>query len=131
MNSLSKSLAISSSGMNAERFRMDVISGNIANANSMKQKGGADPYRRREVVLKGGPEGVEVVAVVEDTSDFRRIKDPENPNADAQGFVTYSNVEPVLEMVNMMSASRSYEANIAAFNSTKTMMKAALQIGKV
>lgn len=117
--------------MNAERFRMDVISGNIANANSMKQKGGADPYRRREVVLKGGPEGVEVVAVVEDTSDFRRIKDPENPNADAQGFVTYSNVEPVLEMVNMMSASRSYEANIAAFNSTKTMMKAALQIGKV
>lgn len=129
--SLTRSLGIASSGMHAERFRMDVISSNIANANSMKLKGGPDPYRRRDVVLRGGVDGVEIVAVTEDPRDFRRIKDPSNPNADADGFVMYSNVEPVMEMVSMMSASRAYEANIAAFNSTKSMLRSALQIGKV
>lgn len=117
--------------MHAERFRMDVISGNIANANSMKLKGGPDPYRRREVTLTAGPEGVRITGVVEDKRDFKLVKDPGNPNADDNGYVTYSNVEPIYEMVNMMSASRAYEANIAAFNSTKSMLRAALQIGKV
>lgn len=131
MAGLGDSLRISSSGMHAERFRMDVISGNIANANSIKLKGGPDPYRRRDVVLKAGENGVEISQVVEDQSDFKKIKDPGNPNADEQGFVTGSNVEPIYEMVNMLSASRAYEANIAAFNSTKSMMRAALQIGKV
>lgn len=131
MNTLSNAFRISSSGLTAERFRMDTISANIANANSMQIKGGPEPYRRRDVILKGGPDGVEIQAVTQDQGAFRRVYDPGNPNQDKDGFVTYSNVEPLFEMVNMMSASRAYEANIAAFNSTKTMIRSALQIGKV
>src|SRR4051794_16959182 len=112
---LNTALKISSSGLAAERFRMDVISANIANANSMRVNG-KDPYRRRDVVLTGSPDGVEITKVVEDMSDFRKVVDPNNPYAE-NGVVTYSNVEPISEMVNMMSASRAYEANIAAFNS--------------
>lgn len=131
MNTLNGSIRIAASGLSAERTRLDVISSNIANANSMKLKGGGDPYRRREVVLGNGPDGVEVKAVIEDMRPFREVSDPGNPNANEEGKVLYSNVDPIVEMVNMMSASRAYEANIAAFNSTKTMIRSALQIGKV
>ena len=131
MNTLNGSIRISASGLSAERTRLDVISSNIANANSQKIKGGADPYRRREVVLSNGPDGVEVTAVLEDPRPFREVSDPGNPNADANGKVLFSNVDPIYEMVNMMGASRAYEANIAAFNSTKSMIRSALQIGKV
>lgn len=131
MPGLGNSLRIASSGMAAERFRMDVISSNIANANSMKMKGGADPYRRRDVVLETVGEGVKVAKVTEDMRPFKLVKDPGNPNANADGNVVYSNVEPVFEMVNMLSASRAYEANVAAFNSTKSMLRSALNIGKV
>lgn len=130
MNSLTGAMRISSSGLAAERFRMDVISSNIANANSTGVRG-QDPYRRREVVLQGGEDGVRIVAVTQDNSPFRIEHDPSHPNADADGNVRYSNVEPVLEMVNMLSASRAYEANIAAFNSAKGMIQSALTIGKV
>ena len=109
---------------------MDVISANIANANSMRVNG-KDPYRRRDVVLAGNEDGVHVTGVQEDRRDFRKVSEPGNPNADSQGFVYYSNVEPLTEMVNMMGASRAYEANIAAFNSTKGMIRSALQIGKL
>lgn len=129
-NTLAHAMRASSSGLTAERVRMDVISTNIANANSMKI-GGADPYRRRDVSLTGGPEGVKVSRIVEDRSAFRIVSDPGNPNADASGNVTYSNVDPLIEMVNMIGASRAYEANVAAFNSTKGMIRAALSIGKV
>jgi flagellar basal-body rod protein FlgC len=122
-------MQVSSSGLAAERFRMDVISSNIANANTMRVNG-QDPYRRRDVALTGGPDGVQVTGVVEDQAPFRTVSDPNNPNADKNGMVTYSNVEPVMEMVNMISASRAYEANIAAFNSTKGMVKDALNIGR-
>lgn len=130
MNTLNGSIRISASGLSAERLRLDVISSNIANANSMKI-GRQDPYRRREVLLGNGPDGVEVKGVIEDPKPFREVSDPGNPYADAKGKVYYSNVEPLYEMVNMMSASRAYEANIAAFNSTKSMIRSALQIGKV
>lgn len=130
MNTLNGSIRLSASGLSAERLRLDIISSNIANANSMKI-GSQDPYRRREVVLGNGPDGVEVVGVIEDPKPFREVSDPGNPYADANGKVYYSNVEPIYEMVNMMSASRAYEANIAAFNSTKSMIRSALQIGKV
>lgn len=120
----------SSSGLTAERFRMDVISSNIANASSMKI-GGKDPYRRRDVSLMGDENGVRIVGIVEDNKPFRIVSDPGNPNADAKGLVTYTNVEPIAEMVNMIGASRAYEANIAAFNSAKGMIKSALQIGKI
>jgi flagellar basal-body rod protein FlgC len=130
MNTLSGAMRMSASGLSAERFRMDVISSNIANANSTGVNG-RDPYRRREVVLQGANEGVRIVAVTPDRSPFRVEHDPSHPNADAQGNVRYSNVEPITEMVNMLAASRAYEANIAAFNSAKGMIKSALTIGKV
>ena len=110
---------------------MDVISSKIANANTMKV-GNKDPYQRREVVLQGTGEGVKIVGLVQDSRPFREVVDPGNPNADPRtGIVTYSNVEPVMEMVNMISASRAYEANIAAFNSAKGMIRSALSIGKI
>lgn len=129
--SLNSALRISSSGLAAERFRMDVISSNIANANTMKVNG-QDPYRRRDVSLQGGPDGVQITGIVQDQRPFREVVDRGNPNADPKtGVVTYSNVEPVEEMVNMLTASRAYEANIAAFNSAKGMIRDALTIGKV
>jgi flagellar basal-body rod protein FlgC len=128
---LNTALKISSSGLAAERFRLDVISSNIANANSMRANG-QEPYRRKDVALIGSPEGVQIGGIVEDQRPFRQVSDPTNPNADPNtGLVTYSNVEPVEEMVNMLSASRAYEANVEAFNSAKGMIQNALQIGKV
>jgi flagellar basal-body rod protein FlgC len=129
--SLNSILQTSASGLTAERFRMDVISANIANANSTGVNG-QDPYRRRDVQLTGGPNGVRIAGVVEDQRPFRQVVDRSNPNADPNtGIVTYSNVEPVEEMVNMMTASRAYEANIQAFNSAKSMIQNAISIGKI
>jgi flagellar basal-body rod protein FlgC len=127
---LNNALKISSSGLTAERFRMDVISANIANANSVKTNG-QDPYRRRMVVLYGDENGVKLGPVMKDMSELRAVQDPSNPLADDKGYVYYSNIEPVHEMVDMIGASRAYEANIAAFNSVKSMIKSALNIGKV
>ena len=128
---LNSALRISASGLSAERFRLDVISANIANANTVKV-GNKMPYRRREVELVGTTDGVVVNNIVEDQRPFRQVEDRTNPNADPNtGLVTYSNVEPLEEMVNMISASRAYEANIAAFNSAKGMIRNALQIGKI
>lgn len=128
--SLNSALRISSSGLTAERFRMDVISGNIANANTSSVNG-QDPYRRRSVVLTGDQNGVRVQGVVADSTAFPTKIDFGDPNADANGRVRVSNVQPVTEMVDMLSASRAYEANVAAFNSAKEMIKDALSIGKV
>jgi len=121
----------SANGMAAERFRMDVISSNIANTNSM-QTAKQDPYRRREVIMTGGENGPQIQNVIEDQTPFNEIIDPSNPNSDP---VTHklktSNVRPVVEMVDMITASRAYEANVSAFNAAKGMMKDALNIGKV
>src|SRR5438105_4315122 len=130
MNSLNSAMRVSSSGLAAERFRMDVISSNIANANSIGANG-KEPYRRRDVALVGNPEGVQIAGIVEDQRPYRVVHEPGNPNADSEGNVMYSNIEPIEEMVNMLGASRAYEANIAAFNSAKGMVKSALSIGKV
>jgi len=130
MNSLNSAMRISSSGLAAERFRMDVISSNIANANSIGTNG-QEPYRRRDVSLVGSDNGVQIMGIVQDQRPFRTVHEPGNPNADKDGNVTYSNIEPIEEMVNMMGASRAYEANIAAFNSAKGMIRSALTIGKV
>ena len=119
----------SSSGMVAERARMDVVSANIANANSMRTPN-QEAYKRQMVVLTGTGDGVRVEKIVQDPSPLRAVNDPGNPYADADGNVFYSNVDPVSEMVNLMSATRAYEANVAAFNSAKGMMKAAFSIGK-
>lgn len=130
MAGLNESMRISASGMVAERFRMDVISTNIANANSTKV-GGQMPYQRRIVQLAAGPDGVRITGVIRDPREFRVEYDPGHPNADAQGRVLYSNVRPIEEMVDMIGASRAYEANIAAFNAARGMIRSALNIGKV
>ena len=128
--SLNAALRGSASGLTAERFRMDTISGNIANANTSSVNG-KDPYRRRTVILTGDENGVKVQGVVTDNSILQTKTDFADPNHDANGQVRVSNIQPVTEMVDMLSASRAYEANVAAFNSAKEMIKDALTIGKV
>ena len=126
---LNSAMQISSTGLAAERFRLDIISGNIANANSISADG-KEAYRRHNVVLTGGPDGVQVTQVVTDQGPLVKEHDPGNPNADAYGNVYHSNVNPITEMVDMLGASRAYEANVEAFNTAKGMAKEALNIGK-
>lgn len=121
---IGSSMRASASGMAAERFRMDVISVNIANANTTRV-GNEAPYRSREVVLRATNEGVQISEVRQNEKPFP-IR-----NIPGMGDVETSNVEPISEMVNMLSASRAYEANIAAFNTAKGMVKNALNIGRV
>lgn len=143
-----KSLNVSATGLTAERLRMDVISKNIANANTTRTLAGT-PYRRQMAVFKeqGASNnfeamleqakgnftvgnGVEVSEVVEDQSDFKRVYNPGHPDADDEGYVLMPNVDVVTEMINMMSASRSYEANVTAINTSKSMAMKALEIGR-
>lgn len=142
-----KSMNISASGMTAERMRMDIISRNIANANTTRTAAGT-PYRRQMAVLSevqgntfedmlsraiGGAmtgNGVEVSAVVEDRSPFKLIYNPGHPDADEDGYVRMPNVDAVTEMINMISATRAYEANVTSLNSAKSMAMKALEIGR-
>lgn len=126
---LSNAMRISSTGMTAERFRMDVISSNIANANSMRTPD-QDAYRRQMVILSGNESGVTIERIMQDASPLRMVQEPGNPFADANGYVFYSNVNPVYEMIDMIGATRAYEANVAAFKSAKGMLRAALTIGQ-
>ncbi len=133
------SFQISSSGMEAQRIRLNTIASNLANVNTTRGTNG-QPYRRRDVVFmpvapqtSSGDEGligVKVVSVIEDTSPFKVVYKPGHPDADKKGYLRLPNVNPVEEMVNMISAMRAYEANIAAFRSSKEMMNNALNIGK-
>ena len=130
IGSLANALQYSTSGLAAERFRMDTISSNIASANTVSRSE-KDAYHRRSVVLNATENGVQIASVVEDRERPCLLKyDKSNPMANADGFVTMSNVDPTMEMVDMIGASRAYEANIAAFNTVKGMMASALQIGK-
>jgi len=126
--------AISGSGMTAERLRMDVIASNLANADSTQGANG-QPYRRRMVVLQAGSQsfdqvlsGVKVAGIVEDQSPLRRVYDPSHPDADAQGYVTLPNVNPVTEMTDLIDASRAYEANVTAMQSAKQMFSKTLDL---
>ncbi len=141
------SMDTSTSGLTAQRLRLDVISQNIANANTTRTPEGG-PYRRKAVLFESinnneesfrsilsqkvasRNNGVRVSAVVEDQTPFPVVYDPTHPDANAQGYVEQPNVNIVTEMVNMISASRSYEANVTAFNNMKTMINSALSIGK-
>ena len=141
------SLDISGSALSAERLRMDVTAENLANANTTRgADGGA--YRRKVVVLQqqagGGsafgntlaaemrrgekPTGVQVAAIAEDTTPNRRIYDPGHPDADAQGYVEMPNVDSVSEMVDLISASRAYEANVTAMQAAKTLFNKTLEL---
>jgi flagellar basal-body rod protein FlgC len=127
--------AISGTGLSAERYRMEVIANNIANANSTKSANGG-PFRRQEVVFAevlggagGGPSfgGVEVVDTVEDSdTPFNRVFMPGHPEADAEGMVTLPNVNLPMEMVNLLTASRAYEANLRASQTFRTLNEQAL-----
>jgi flagellar basal-body rod protein FlgC len=138
------SLNIAGSGLSAERLRMDVISQNLANVDTTK---GADglPYIRKTVTFQErtqntfdsylndaqqGPGGVEVSAIGEDPSALKLEYDPSDPNANAQGYVQLPNIDTVTEMSDLMEASKSYSADITAFNAVKDITSAALQIGK-
>jgi flagellar basal-body rod protein FlgC len=121
------SLNVSASGMTATQLWMDVISSNLANADSTKAANG-QPYRRKEIELsQASPSfgevlgGVQVDGVVNDPSPLRQVYDPGNPEANTQGYVTMPNVNPVTEMVDLISASRGYESNVTAMNAAKQM----------
>lgn len=153
---------ISGYGLSAQRFRMNVISSNIANANTTRTVEGG-PYRRREVIFKAtdfdkllneqinknnnflkyenplndpsSPEeakpaiqSVVVDKVVRDDKDFRMKYDPSHPDANAQGYVAYPNVNPVIEMADLIEATRAYQANVSAFTSAKTIAQSAIDL---
>lgn len=139
---------ISSSALAAQRVRMDVIAQNIANVNTTRTENG-QPYRRKVVVFEERKQsfadiltqkigqaqsssygGVRVKAILEDSSPFKKVYDPTHPDADQNGYVNYPNVDIVTEMVNMIEASRSYEANVTALNITKSMITRTFEIGK-
>ncbi|MFJ2042325.1 flagellar basal body rod protein FlgC [Paenibacillus taichungensis] len=147
---ISNSFSISASALTAQRLRMDVISSNIANAETTRASvtnGEAVPYKRKMVVLEpnktsfnsllqnqikgsGSGEGVRVSEIREDQSPLKPVYDPTHPDANAEGYVYMPNVDIAKEMVDMISASRSYEANVTALNSTKAMISKALEIGR-
>lgn len=139
---------ISSSGMTAQRLRLDVISENIANANTTRTEDGT-AYRRKNVVLteknstpsnfsdvlnqtvSGIGNGVKVTAITEDfDTDMNLVYDPSHPDADENGYVTYPNVNIITEMTDLIDASRSFEANTTAFEASKTMASKGLSIGQ-
>lgn len=145
-------LDISASGMSAQRMRMDTISQNIANATTSRTADG-EPYRRRVVVLsemQGTPfstyysrarqagslrngmrgMGVKVAEIATDTSEYRLEYDPTHPDANEDGYVQYPNVDEVVELVDMMAATRAFEANVTAFNATKAIATKSFEIGR-
>jgi len=123
---------ISASGLSAQRGRLDIIASNIANVETTRTPTGG-PYRRLQALFASrtdGPGGVELVNAVVDPRDFRRVYQPGHPEADADGVVAYPNVNIVEEMVDLISATRSYEANAAAFNVARAMAQNALDLGR-
>lgn len=141
---ISGAFAVSASGLSAHRLRMDVISANLANAQSTSTPEGG-PYQRQDVVLQAVPQvgfedvmasqadrgsAVKVARVVKDETPFRRQFDPGHPDAGDDGYVALPNVNVVTEMVDLMSATRAYEANVAAISATKRVLQAALEIGQ-
>lgn len=131
------SLRISASALTAERLRMDVIASNVANAQTTRTPQGG-PYQRQRVVFQpvANPDprepgmGVAVTAIVPDPRPGNTVHDPTHPDADAQGYVTYPNVDIATEMVDMISATRAYEANVVALQAAKTIASKALEIGQ-
>ncbi|MDR9440998.1 MAG: flagellar basal body rod protein FlgC [Halomonas sp.] len=130
--------AISGSAMSAQSQRMNVTASNLANADSVSGPDG-EAYRAKQVMFEtraqsregvGGVGGVGVREVVEDPSPMRMAYRPEHPLADEEGYVTMPNVDPVGEMVNMISASRSYQANVEVMNTNKQLMLKTLTLGE-
>ena len=139
MSTLANVMDITATAMAANRFWLERISNNLANVNTTRGPDG-QPYRRelpifaellnRELGGAETPGGVEATGVIKDSSPFPRIYNPGHPHADAQGFVSMPNVNVVTEMVDMITASRSYEASITVSSAAKNMMSKAIEIGK-
>ena len=142
MPTLNAALNASASALTAERTRIEVAVSNLANAESTRGANG-QPYRRRDVVLASDPAntfeaalgnagavGVKVADIVEDQSPFARRYDPTHPDADTEGFVAMPNVDTPEEMVNMLSASRAYQANLTAIGLIRDLVQRALELGK-
>jgi len=142
--SLFRALDASASALTAERVRMEVATSNLANAHTTRTPEGG-PYRRRVVFfaplverlaasLGGGAlsdsRGVVVAGIVEDPSPPRRVYDPGHPDADREGFVALPNVDPVMEMADLMASARNYELNAVAFNTVKQVILKALELGR-
>ena len=147
---LENAMGISASGLDAQRLRMNVIASNLANANFSRTSEGG-PYRRRDVIFAAAPhavpyqggfgnllrinsgpqvQSVQVVGLIEDQRPFKTVYDPQHPDANDQGYVSLPNVNILEEMVNLISATRSYEANVTALSATKSMIQKALEIGR-
>ena len=146
------SMNTSASALTAQRLRMDVASSNIANANSTRatvnENGEWEPYQRKMVTFQAKDQdfrsflqvasnqssqpgqGVKVTQIVEDDEPFKQVFNPNHPDANADGYVQMPNVDPLKETVDMMSATRSYEANVTSLNATKSMLMKALEIGR-
>lgn len=128
---------VSSSAMTAQSMRLNAVASNLANADSIVSSDGK-PYRAKHVVFETTPiasggeisKGVRVSRVVEDAAPPRMVYDPKNPAADEKGYVSFSNVNVVEQMTDMISASRSYQTNVEVMNTAKTMMLRTLQIGQ-
>lgn len=132
--SLSKIFDIAGSAMAAQSQRLNTVASNLANADSVSGPDGR-PYRARQVVFRAEPlsgsgaAGVAVSSVVESDAAPRRLYDPKHPGADSDGYVSYSNVNVVEEMVSMISASRSYQTNVDVMNTAKTLLLKTLTLG--
>jgi flagellar basal-body rod protein FlgC len=141
-----KSMGISSSGLAAQRVRMNVLSANLANANTTRTDEGG-PYKRRDVVFSATPisgpfedflngthgaqlDKVKVVEIHEDTKEPRMVFDPSHPEANGDGYVAMPNIQVMTEMVNMIAATRAYEANATAISEAKQMAVKTLEIGR-
>lgn len=134
MSSFFSTMQISASGMSAERTRLNIIASNIANAQVTRTRQGG-PYRRKEVVFAAllnekEVEGVQVAGIFPDRSPFKTVYDPSHPDANAKGYVAMPNVDIAVEMMDMLSATRAYEANLTAFKTTQNMARRALEIGR-
>lgn len=148
------SFNITASGLSAQKYRMDIVSQNMSNAETTRTENGEGPYRRKVVVFTAdqqkdsfsnylrhsqlrnstrfsrGGMGVKVTQVMEDPSPGKMVYDPEHPDADEGGYVEMPNVDMVQEMLDLMSASRTYDANVTMFNTQKQMALKALELGK-
>jgi flagellar basal-body rod protein FlgC len=142
-----KTLEISASGLRAQRLRLDVVASNLANANVTRTENGGGPYRRRSVVFRSSPlemsfdqvmrstphvnslRAVEVSRIAYDRSEPRRVHEPGHPDADGNGYVAYPNINTVSEMVDLMTATRAYEANVQAIRAMRAMGEATMGIG--
>lgn len=148
MLDLFRTLNISASGMTAQRTRLDVVASNIANAETTRSPEGG-PYRRKAVIFREvfdsvvrygdypaeplpteGLGGVQIDKIETDQRPFKLVYDPSHPDANAEGYVEMPNVNVLREMVDLINAQRSYEANVTAMNATKAFANAALQIGR-